>query len=127
MPRNGHVVIITKPGDPTLYGPVELSFSLDVRPNQTFRYWSSTGTHPRSSIEWSDKDITMWKASHPDWTFERYEVNDPKLPIILDWEAWDDACTPSSNTISGVKNKYGARNLNFHKKNNHELAAQEVE
>ena len=118
--QQGLIVLITKPNDSVLYGPVECSFSLDVQPNQTFLYWSSE-EYKLDAVKWSQRDIKMWRESHPDWTFQVYDANDPLLPIVIDWAGYEDARSPG-DTLSGVKNKYRARNLFFHRKNNHELA-----
>jgi len=120
--RRGYIVIITKPEDDRLYGPVELSFSLDVRENEAFRYWDIPDSK-RDAITWANQDIKMWRGDNPTWVFKIWSVNDPLLPVIIDWKKWDWAIEPDKDKLSGIRDKYHARNLLICKKNAHDRAA----
>ena len=117
-----YIVLITKPGDDRLYGPVELSFSLDVAENKSFQYWDVPGSK-EDALGWANRDIEMWRKSNPAWQFAIWDVEDPLIPVHVDWDKWKAACAPHANTIRGVTDKYHAHNLCFYKKNAHELAA----
>src|SRR5271170_6584263 len=117
----GYVVLITKPNDPSLYGPVELSFGLDVRPNETQYFWSSNNASSNFGIRGikveglkrAESSIKAWRQDHPDWKFGVYDVEDPFLPIVIDWAGYKRAIVPAK-TLSGVTDKYKARNLSFY-------------
>lgn len=110
-----YVVIITKPGDDKLYGPVEQSFSLDVKPWETQLYWTHAG-YKIDGLEWATRTVDDWKKLHPKWKFQIYRVHGRLLPIKINWKAWKEASAPTSNTLSGVRDKYYARNLKFKRK-----------
>ncbi len=133
MNHEGYVVLIKKPNDPILYGPVECSFSLDVRPNETQYFWSSDhatsnfgGTFKVDGFKDAEYTITCWKPKNPSWEFKIWDLKDPMLPIIIDWAKYEDAHQPAK-TLSGVKDKYHNRNLSFAKKTGHDFAASVAE
>jgi hypothetical protein len=114
----GYVMLIRKPGDPAWYGPCENSFSLSTEKWLTFFFWSSlpdSGHNPPiDGLEWLRRDLADWKKNHPDWSFLVYDARKPDLlPVILDWEHWLRAHTPSDKTLAGIVSKYHARNLRF--------------
>jgi hypothetical protein len=113
MAVQGYIMLIKKPGDDQLYGPVENSFSLGIEPNRTFLYWTSEHRQI-NGWDWVNKDLVYWKGQHPDYEYTIYDVRDAeKLPIVLNWDLWLDAHTPSDKTMAGIKNKHEARNLRF--------------
>jgi hypothetical protein len=148
--HEGYVVLIKKPGDPLLYGPVEYSFSLGVLPNETqllygpVEYSFSLGVLPNETQYWwgalnywgpgkhidglkrAQDSLDYWKKGHPDWEFKIWDLKDPMLPIIIDWALYEDAGQPAQ-TISGVKDKYHRRNLSFAMKTGHDFAASVAE
>jgi hypothetical protein len=107
-----YIILIKKPNDDQLYGPVENSFSLGVEPNRTFLYWSST-YYNLDAWTWANKDMVYWKEKYPDWEYTIYKAMDENLPVVINWDVWLDAQSPSPHTFSGVKNKYDGRNLKF--------------
>lgn len=114
----GYVMLIRKPDDPVWYGPCENSFSLSTEEWRTFFYWSSlpdSGHNPPiDGLEWLRRDLSSWKDKHPDWLFSVFDARDAKsLPVVLNWGEWLDAHEPREGTMSGVKNKYWARNVQF--------------
>lgn len=132
--HEGYVVLIKKPNDSQLYGPVECSFSLDVRPNETQYFWSSDnatsnfgGTFKVDGLKDAKYTITCWKPKNPSWEFKIWDLKDPMLPIIIDWEKYDWACTRNEKTLSGVRDKYHSRNLQFAVKSAHDIAASVAE
>jgi hypothetical protein len=113
MQVQGYVMLIKKPGDDDLYGPVENSFSLGIEPNRTFFFWTSLAQNI-DGWEWVQRDLKMWKEKYPDWEYSIYDARDAeKLPVVLNWDLWLDAHQRSNDTLSGIKNKHEARNLRF--------------
>jgi hypothetical protein len=53
------------------------------------------------------------KKLQPDWDIVLYDVRDEALPVILDWDGWIEAQAFNPNTLSGVSNKFKARNMKF--------------
>ncbi len=107
MAVKGYIMLIRKPGDNQLYGPVENSFSLGVEPNRTFLYWTSSAYRNIDGWKWVNKDVDYWKKQHPDWEYTVYDARDAdKLPVVLNWDLWMDAHTPSDKTLAGIKNKH---------------------
>jgi hypothetical protein len=112
MALQGYIMLIKKPNDPQLYGPVENSFSLGVEPNRTFFFWTSLAMGI-DGWAWVNEDVAYWKKQYPDWEFTIYDARDEAIPVTLNWELWLDAHERSSETLSGIKNKHEARNLRF--------------
>ena len=111
--KEGYVIIIKKPNDDRLYGPVENSFSLGVEPNRTFLYWSSTYWN-LDAWTWANRDYERGKQEHSDWEYTIYKATE--APVNINWDVWLDAHYPSTKTLSGVKSTYDSRNLKFTKK-----------
>lgn len=113
MAVQGYIMLIKKPGDDKLYGPVENSFSLSIEPNRTFFYWTSK-VQNIDGWEWVNKDLNYWRGKYPEYEYTIYDARDAeKLPVVLNWDVWLDAHQRSNQTFSGIKNKYDARNLRF--------------
>lgn len=113
MAVQGYIILVNKPGDGQLYGTVENSFSIGIEPNRAFLYWTSAYRNI-DGLEWAKKDVAYWTKQHPDYVYTIYDARDAeKLPVVLNWDVWLDAHTPSDKTMSGIKNKYDARNLRF--------------
>lgn len=113
MAVQGYILLIKKPGDAQFYGTVENSFSIGIEPNRAFLYWTSAYRNI-DGLEWANKDLAYWKKQYPDYEYTIYDARDAeKLPVVLNWDVWLDAHTPSEKTMSGIKNKYDARNLKF--------------
>jgi len=110
--KEGYIILIKKPNDDQLYGPVENSFSLGVEPNRTFLYWSST-YYNLDSWTWANRDYDRGVKDHPEWEYTIYKAMDENLPVVLNWDVWLDAHSPSDKTMSGIKNTYDGRNLRF--------------
>lgn len=118
----GFILLIKKPGDPKLYGPVENSWSLSVEPGRTQFFWTSPEAKDNVlGLTWKvdgrkdvEASLAYWKGLYPDWDFTIYDARDAEaLPVVLNWDLWLDAHEPSDKTFSGIKNKHEARNLRF--------------
>jgi hypothetical protein len=112
-------IILGRYGD--LYiGPIECSFSLDTSYERTQFFWSSKvatsnfgGKFEINGLEWAKESIKRLEKDHPDINFQIYDVHDDNLlPVELDWDEWREACKPAE-TLSGVKDKFKARNVKF--------------
>lgn len=119
LAREGYVILIHEPGANQYHGYVENSFSMSLDSSRTClfgsgEYVSNFGTRHvldgRADAEHHAGDL---RKSHPDATVVVWEVHDENLPVILDWEEWLDAQAYDPNTLSGVTNKFKARNLRF--------------
>jgi hypothetical protein len=109
----GYIILIRKPNDNKIYGPIENSWSLGVEPNRTFFYWTSE-KQKIDGWEWANRDLANFKKNHPDWKFSLHDARDEKLlPVKLNWGLWVEAHQPSDRTVSGVRNKHECRNLRF--------------
>lgn len=110
-----HVVLIRRPDESHWWGPVEHSFSLGTSPNQTFFYWSSLPDSgydpPIDGLAWLRKDLKGWEAKNPTWKYYIFDAHDPELPVTIDWERWLSAHEPDGTKLSGIANKYYARNF----------------
>ena len=91
-------------------GYVEQSFSMSWSSNHVLIYTNSWGDGRKQAEEAkqdSERIIYMW-------ALEVYDARDTeKLPIVIDWEAWIEAQAFNPNTLSGVNDKFKARNAPF--------------
>lgn len=120
-------VILGKEAGANAYtlGYVENSFSMQVKPAQTNFWWVGTArsnfgsTHElttervRKTVDEHCKDLNK---SHPGTEFTVWDVRDPEIPVEFDWETWLWGSQRSDKTLSGVVEKYAARNLHFRMK-----------
>lgn len=98
-----------KPGENAYLGYVEESFSMDWSADHVLQFnmvWSDGKVNCEEHMETA-------KRNHPDWEIVMYHWRDENLPIILDIEKWLDANAYNPNTLSGVDNKFLARNIPF--------------
>lgn len=120
MALPGYIVLVRKPGDNAYIGLVEGSFSLDTSRDRTQFFWSSDnatsnfgGKFKIDGYADAKHRVDSYRKLSPDWIFEIFDARDDELlPVVLDWENWllDNR---SANNLSGVANKYGARNIRF--------------
>lgn len=85
-------------------GYVEHSWTMGFDENRVLM-WS-----PNEDI---NRPLNILKQQLPDWEFLVYNAQDENLPFELDWEGWIDAQAFDPNTLSGVTDKYKARNIKF--------------
>ncbi len=119
LTRHSWVLIARVPQANKYRGYVELSFSMDWHDEAVNIWWSGPATSNlggsfnidgRLEIERHAAELV---TRHPDWTIEIWDAKDPLLPIVIDWEKWLDAQAYNPNTLSGVTNKFAARNAPF--------------
>ncbi len=128
MSIQGFIILIQKPYhllENVFFGPVEQSFSLSVEEGRTQFFWEHN-SDPSYGLIWAEKSLKSFETAHPNWSYQIYDVKRPsanknvlgaeELPVIIDWDDWLDA-NQLSNTLSGVKDKYRARNLKITSKN----------
>ena len=61
----------------------------------------------------AEKRVEKFQRGCLDWEFAIYDAHDDDaLPVTLDWNQWAMDCRPAPN-LSGVVDKYGARNIQF--------------
>jgi hypothetical protein len=53
---------------------------------------------------------------HLDIQFQIYDLQSPDCPIDIDWAGYLWSTTPDSKKLSGVRDKFGARNPDFHRR-----------
>ncbi len=108
------VFVVLTVKDDALYGIVEHSFTMGLaegRANLFFSggYWGLVGK------EDADHHAEQYAKQYPKLKFKVWSIDDPDLPIEIDWDRWKEAGSPAK-TLSGVKNKYHARNVSFREK-----------
>lgn len=123
MKRPPGYIIIGKRENANAYaaGIVENSFSMSVHPERSNFWWigsavSNFGTKHELTREKVFKNAEHYRDmfSKPgDPKFEIWDVDDPNLPVEIDWQEWERASAPSDKTLSGVVNKFRARNVRF--------------
>lgn len=85
-------------------GVVEHSFAYGRAAERVRVWWSGKWTNgPTDALSFTKgaKDLRVWN------------IEDPDLPIEIDWDAWLKDNEPVKTTLSGVKDKYKARNALF--------------
>lgn len=120
MQTPGYIVLAREPGANDYRGVVENSFSLDTSNDRTQFFWSSNnatsnfgGSFVIDGLKDAQETVEYWSKKYPDWTFEIFDArDDEKLPVYLDWDRYINGCRPA-DTLSGVNDKYDARNLKF--------------
>lgn len=116
--RPAFILLGRKKGDNAYMGYVEHSFSLGTSKDQTFVYWTSANASSnfggKFSIDgksWAEKDLaSLSKRADEEW--EIFNIDDP-LPVELDWRTYWWGHERDNCTMSGVRDKYAARNVNF--------------
>lgn len=106
-------------------GYCENSFSMSVENGRSNFWWIGTATSNfgskheltyekvKASVE---RHLADLNRNHPDYNFEVWDVHDPEIPVEFDWEHWLWGNARSDRTLSGVRDKYAARNLEFRMK-----------
>jgi hypothetical protein len=92
---DGCVVLGRAPGQNAYQGVVELSFGMDMSPDRVRFWWTGTGTdnifglkHTVDGFKDAERHREMFQKSRPDWAFETFNIDDPNLPIVIDWPRW---------------------------------------
>ena len=107
----GYVILGTVPGGNSMSAVIERSFSMDesiervlfwfVRPDMQADRVFKNCEHYRAMFSKGGKEYKIW------------DVRDPELPILINWEEWLWANSSSEKTLSGVRDKFRSRNPEF--------------
>jgi hypothetical protein len=113
------IILGRKPGDNAYTGYVEHSFSMGESKDESLVFWSSQNAASnfggkfvvdgRKKAE-NHLNILRQKDAKTEW--EIYDVTDENIPVVLNWQIWHWANEPDY-TLSGVRDKYRARNVKF--------------
>lgn len=97
---------------------VEHSWCMDLSMDRACFFWSpapgdTRKLDPDMGRKSAEKYRDHFAKSRPDHDFVVYDIADPALPVKLFWDEWrvDNEYIP--NTLSGVRNKFKARNVRF--------------
>jgi len=100
-------------------GPVEHSFSLGTSSERTQFDWSSDnatsnfgGSFKIDGLERAKRDVERLEKSKPDYEWFIFDIHDPDIPVLIDWDEWRAAGAPGW-TLSGVIDKFRRRNVRF--------------
>ncbi|QXV73994.1 hypothetical protein [Rhizobium phage RHEph12] len=103
------IILAKLPGDNSYQGYTELSFCMDWSKDYVLQFNMVWGDGKKNCEE----HLALARSNHPTWEIEMYDWRDENLPVILDIEKWLDANAHNPNTLSGVDDKYRARNIPF--------------
>lgn len=117
--RPSYVVLGERDGH--LVGIIERSFSMDLSDERVRIWWSSENAVSNFGIHHvvnGEKDAEYHREcfdqNHSEVGFQVFDLNAPDCPIDIDWAGYLEASAPDSQKLSGVKDKFGARNPKFH-------------
>ncbi len=116
-------VVLGRQSNGTCVGIIENSFSMDLSEERINIFWSSEAArdnivgalHVINGAEDAERYRKEFQGNHKDISFSVFDLHDPECPIDIEWEGYLDSHTPAE-TLSGVKNKFGARNPKFYVK-----------
>lgn len=116
----GLIILGRAPGVNAWHGYVEHSMSMGWDADHVNYWWSGTGTDAIFGFTMTidaqrdvDSHMETIKKNKPDWEIKVFDVFDPDLPVVLDREAWMQANRYDPNKLSGVSDKFKARNIPF--------------
>ncbi len=116
-----YVVIGKKDGDEIYQGVIENSFSMDLSKNRINVFWSSqnavdmfgnTGLKVDGRVD-AERYRDYFAKGHSDMVFEVVDLHSPDCCVVIDWEEKAEAGMPDPKKLSGVKDKFRARNPRF--------------
>jgi hypothetical protein len=117
----GFIVLGKGPSTNAYVGTVELSFAMDLSKDRTQFYWSHDnatsnfgGKFKIDGRKDAEARVEQLAKAHPDHTWEIFDVHDDNLPVLMDWDDWRWGSTPSEKKLSGVMDKFIARNPRFY-------------
>jgi hypothetical protein len=126
----GYVVLGKREGGNAYNAIIERSFSMDVSSDNANFWWIGEARDNFFGAKWElSKEIVLKNAerhrdafnkTRPDMKFEVFDVRDPDLPIVIDWDTWLWAHESSDKTLSGVRDKFIARNPPFKMKDEYQ-------
>lgn len=116
------VVLGKEPGGNSYKAVVERSFSMDLDAERACIFWSSGdatsnigGSFKIDGKAAADRHQKMFEKACPGMTFEVFDVHG-EIPIEIDWDRYEADNEFVPNTLSGVRNKFNARNARFEMK-----------
>jgi hypothetical protein len=115
----GYVILGRPKGGNSYQGYVENSWTMDWRGDYAVFFWSGEavsnfGTkHNLNAYKDAKYHFDRLIQDRPDWDIQMFDVRDENIPVVLDWEGWIEAQAYNPNTLSGVTDKFKARNFKF--------------
>jgi hypothetical protein len=117
----GYVILGRRAGSNSYVGVVELSFAMDLHDSRTNFFWTGVGRdnivgakHQIDGKATAERYRQHFAERNPTIEFTVYDIDSPDLPVVIDWDDWRDGSSPSDRTLSGVKDKFRARNPRFY-------------
>ena len=119
MALPGYICLAVLPSEEWYTGLVENSFSMSTSPHATQFFWSGQArsnfgtSHEMDGWKNARRRTDEFQKKNPGSRVFIFDArNEEDLPVRIDWERWLLDSRPAYN-LSGVTNKYGARNLAF--------------
>ena len=116
----GFVLLCKEPKDNAYKAIVEHSFSMGMSPDRVLFFWSSDkatsnlgGSFRVDGKANAKEQKREYEKLYPEVEFTIFDIHDPELPILVDWDGWRAASARSDKTLSGVVDKFTARNPRF--------------
>lgn len=115
----GYIILGRAPGQNAFLGKVEGSFAMDISTDRTQFHWSGNavsnlGTrHVLDGKADAEEELARLRKDRPDVEWVIYDAHAEDLPVLIDWDGWRRANEPAE-TLSGVRNKFTARNPHFY-------------
>jgi hypothetical protein len=119
-------IVLSRTAESNTYqGVIENSFSMGRAADRVLICWSLPSTSSSLLNTLAGKTINLRvngvaqaedlakRLQQAGETLEVWDVNDPALPVEIDWAAWEKDNEPYEGTLSGVRDKYRARNAPF--------------
>ena len=121
MNLSGYICLAVMPGEEWYTGLVENSFSMGVSNKATQFFWSGIGydnifRQPHEIDGWRDAKCRAdrFEKEYRGANVFIFNARDEELlPVSLDWDKWILASRRDISKLSGVKDKYHARNIPF--------------
>lgn len=117
-PNLSGYVVLARYGD-SYQGIIEHSFWMDLSDERALFFWSSKnatsnfgGKFEVDGFKDAKHHLLKFSKDNPNLDFKIYDVHADDLPVEFDWDEWREACKPAE-TLSGVKDKFKARNVKF--------------
>lgn len=120
MNSQGYIILGLPPESNAYQGYVEHYWQMGWDKDHVNFFWTGNGTdnvfglqHKIDGLKTATHYAKTSMKLHPDWQIAMWDVRDEKLPVILDWDSWVKAQEFNPKTLSGVSNKFLARNFKF--------------
>jgi len=115
---------ILKQGGNAYVGVVEHSWSMGIDAERANLFWSGEARDNIVGAKWNldglhdaEHHLQHVRKTRPEYEWTIFDVHQEDiLPVVIDWERWDKDNARSDKTLSGVVNKFGARNPRFRMK-----------